>query len=55
MKQRQTIIIAAAVIVVILLLFGSKMFFVIQPGERAVVFKKFGMGLDKENIIQPGF
>lgn len=55
MKQRQTIIIVAAVIVVILLLFGSKMFFVIQPGERAVVFKKFGMGLDKENIIQPGF
>ena len=55
MKQKQTIIIAAAVIVVILLLFGSKMFFVIQPGERAVVFKKFGMGLDKENIIQPGF
>jgi len=55
MKQKQTLIIAAAVIVVILLLFGSKMFFVIQPGERAVVFKKFGMGLDKENIIQPGF
>jgi len=31
------------------------MFYVLRPGERAVIFKKFGGGLDKENIFVPGF
>ncbi len=40
---------------VLLLIFGTRMFFVIKPGERAVIFKKFAGGLDKENIYVPGF
>ena len=55
MKRAQYIIISIVAIVVLLLIFGSQMFYVLKPGERAVVFKKFGMGLDKENIFTPGF
>jgi len=55
MKRTQYIIIAVVAVVVLLLIFGSRMFFVIKPGERAVIFKRFAGGLDKENIYVPGF
>jgi regulator of protease activity HflC (stomatin/prohibitin superfamily) len=55
MKRTQYLIISVVAIVILLLIFGSQMFYVLKPGERAVVFKKFGMGLDKENIYTPGF
>ena len=48
-------IVSVVGIVVLLLIFGSQMFKVLKPGERAVVFKKFSGGLDKENILIPGF
>ncbi len=51
----QYIIITVVAIVVLLLIFGSQMFYVVKPGERAVIFKKFAGGLDKENIFVPGF
>lgn len=54
-KRTQISIIVVAAVAVLLLIFGSQMFFVIKPGERAVIFKKFGGGLDKENIYSPGF
>ena len=43
------------IFLVVLLFFGSSMFFTIQPGERAVIFRPFSKGLDKENIYAPGF
>jgi regulator of protease activity HflC (stomatin/prohibitin superfamily) len=46
-------VIVAAVVVV--LFFGNSMFFTIKPGERAVIFRKFGSGLDKEHVYVPGF
>ena len=55
MKKAQYVIVSVVGIVVLLLIFGSQMFYVLKPGERAVIFKKFGMGLDKENIFVPGF
>jgi regulator of protease activity HflC (stomatin/prohibitin superfamily) len=57
MKQRriQVIIVSVVAVVVLLLIFGSQMFYVLTPGERGVIFKKFGGGLDKENIYVPGF
>lgn len=55
MKRMQYIIISVVAVVVLLLIFGAKMFFVLKPGERAVIFKKFAGGLDKENIYVPGF
>ena len=35
--------------------FASSFFYVIESTERAVIFYKFGKGLDKENVIKPGF
>lgn len=54
-KRTQVSIIAVAVIGVLLLIFGSQMFYVLKPGERGVIFKKFSGGLDKDNIYSPGF
>ena len=34
---------------------SSSLFFTIRPGQRAVIFRKFSGGLDKENVITPGF
>ncbi|MCK5137048.1 MAG: prohibitin family protein [Bacteroidales bacterium] len=55
MKKMQYVVVSVVALVVLLLIFGSQMFFVLKPGERAVIFKKFGAGLDKENIFIPGF
>ena len=55
MKRAQYMIVSVVGIVVLLLIFGSQMFYVLKPGERAVVFKKFTTGLDKDNILIPGF
>ncbi|MCA1746617.1 MAG: prohibitin family protein, partial [Bacteroidales bacterium] len=54
-KKAQISIGTIAAIAVLLLIFGSQMFYVIKPGERAVIFKKFAGGLDKDNIFTPGF
>ena len=42
-------------VLVVLLLFGNSMFYTIQPGENAVVFKRFMGGLDKDNLRGQGF
>lgn len=55
MKKNQLLIIIAIASVLVLLIFGSRMFYIIQPGERAVIFRPFTSGLDKDNIYQPGF
>jgi regulator of protease activity HflC (stomatin/prohibitin superfamily) len=54
MKSRQTLIISAIVIVLLLLIFGSRMFYVIKPGERGVVFKTITGVLDRDNIRSTG-
>ncbi|MDN5213914.1 prohibitin family protein [Fulvivirgaceae bacterium BMA12] len=48
-------IIIAVVVLIIIIGFGSSIFYTIHPGERAVIFKKFGGGLDRDNVISPGF
>jgi len=40
---------------IFIVLFGSSMFYTIDPGEKGVIFKKFGGGLDKETIYGQGF
>ncbi|UII23962.1 prohibitin family protein [Fulvivirga ligni] len=46
------ILVIAAVLIIAL---SSSIFFTIEAGERGVIFYKFGGGLDKENILTPGF
>ena len=40
---------------IFIVMFGSSMFHTIEPGEKAVLFEKFGGGLDKEKIYGQGF
>lgn len=47
------LIIAVGLFVVVSL--SSSLFYTLGPAQRAVVFYKFGVGLDKENVIGPGF
>ena len=55
MKKRQLIIVIGVAALMLLLLFSSRVFYIIQPGERGVIFRPFTSGLDKKNIQQPGF
>ena len=54
MKSQQTLIVSAIVIVVLLLIFAGRIFFIIRPGERAVVFRQLSGIFDKENIRSTG-
>lgn len=54
MKQRQTFIVTISIVVILLLIFGSRMFYVIKPGERAIVFHTISGYLDKENVVGTG-
>lgn len=55
MNFKTSYIIAIITIVVVLLLFGGRMFFIIEAGERGVIFKPYTTGLDTENIYGEGF
>ncbi len=55
MKKKQLIIIIGIAALLLILIFSSRMFYIIQPGERAVIFRPFTTGLDKDNIYSPGF
>ena len=48
-------LIAGLFAVVILFTLASSTFLTIEAGERGVLFRRFGDGLDKENIYTPGF
>ncbi|TRX52651.1 prohibitin family protein [Fulvivirga sp. M361] len=49
------LIIIAAVALMVVFGLSSSIFYTVESGERAVIFKKFGGGLDKENVIGQGF
>jgi regulator of protease activity HflC (stomatin/prohibitin superfamily) len=53
-KPRVTIIIVGILAIIFLIVFGNRMFHIIKPGERGVVFKTISGMLDKEHIRQPG-
>ena len=48
-------VVIGVIVLVVILALSSSIFYTIQANERAVLFKKFSGGLDKENVIQPGF
>jgi regulator of protease activity HflC (stomatin/prohibitin superfamily) len=54
-NRRLPLIILGVVGLIILLAISSSLFYTIQATERAVIFYPFGKGLDKENVIDPGF
>lgn len=54
-KQLSSVAIIGIIVVVVLIIFGSSMFYILQPGERGIIFRPYTSGLDKENIESPGF
>ena len=54
MKSKQSLLVIGLAVVIALLLFSSRMFFVIRPGERAVVFHSVSGYLDKDNVRGTG-
>ncbi len=57
MDNRKLLPIVVITVIALIVVVGlsSSIFYTIQSNERAVIFKKFSGGLDKENVIQPGF
>jgi regulator of protease activity HflC (stomatin/prohibitin superfamily) len=51
---RKTLIVVSAIVLGIIILSGMT-FQTIQPGERGIIFRPFGSGLDKKNIYNAGF
>ncbi|WP_258104976.1 prohibitin family protein [Marinoscillum sp. MHG1-6] len=49
------VVITIAIAIIIIISVSNSLFFTVQAGERAVMFRKFSGGLDKENVIGPGF
>jgi prohibitin 1 len=47
--------IIAFIVLILILTFSNATFLTIEAGERGVLFQRFGGGLDKENIYEPGF
>lgn len=49
------IVVITTIALIVVIGLSSSIFYTIQSNERAVIFKKFSGGLDKENVLQPGF
>ncbi len=55
MKRLQFLVVMIVMGLIVVAVLSSNIFYTIDPGQRGVVFKKFSGGLDKENILTPGF
>jgi regulator of protease activity HflC (stomatin/prohibitin superfamily) len=53
-RPKITIIVLLILAVIFVIIFGNRMFHIIKPGERGVVFKTISGILDKDHIRQPG-
>jgi regulator of protease activity HflC (stomatin/prohibitin superfamily) len=53
-NRRLPIIIVSVIAIIVLLAITSSLLFTVEATERAIVFRPFGTGLDKEHVIGPG-
>ncbi len=54
-NRRLPIIIVGIIAFIVLMAVSSSLFYTISATERAIVFYPFGKGLDKDQVIEPGF
>ncbi len=54
-KNTKFLIIAGAVVLVLAIVLGRSVFYIIKPGERAIIFRPFTSGLDTVNVYGDGF
>jgi len=55
LKKGKSILILIAIALFVIFLFSKSMFVTIHATERAVIFRQFSTGLDKDHIYSPGF
>ncbi len=56
MEQKfKSIAIFAGIAIFVLVVFSSMIFITLKPGQKGVIFRKFGDGLDKEHVYNAGF
>lgn len=48
-------IIIGGILLILLLIFSGSMFYIVNPGERAIIFRPFTNGLDTATVYTPGF
>lgn len=49
------LVVVTVIAIVVILSLSNSIFYTVKSGQRAVIFRKFSTGLDKNNIIGPGF
>lgn len=54
-SKKPSVIIGAVIVIVIAIIAATKMFLIIQAGERGVIFRPYTSGLDLKNIYGEGF
>jgi regulator of protease activity HflC (stomatin/prohibitin superfamily) len=54
-RKLQFTVIAGIALLILVIIFSSSMFYVVRPGEKAIIFRKFTTGLDKDKILNEGF
>lgn len=54
-NRRLPLIIFAVVAFIVVMMLSSSLMFTIQPTEKGVMFFPFGVGLDKNFVVEPGF
>ncbi len=54
-KQLSSLIVVIVIGLIAIIILSSRIFHTLQPGENAVIFRKFSTGLDKDHIFHPGF
>jgi len=55
MKKQQSLIVIGLAVLFVVILLGNRLFITLDATERGVIFRPFSTGLDKENILSPGF
>ena len=56
MGQKKTVaLVVGAFALILLIIFGNKTFIILRETERAVLFKPFSDGLEKDKVYEPGF
>lgn len=49
------VIVTAVIAIALVIYLSSEIFITINPGERGVIYKRFGGGIDFETVYKPGF
>ena len=54
-KKLTTLLVIGGITLLFVIGFAKSIFFTLRPGERAIIFQRFSGGLNKDDVLQPGF